>query len=218
MAEESDGLESVRARILAAALPNVPFDGWSIALLRNAADEAGVDRETQRRAFPAGVADLVTYWCDVCDAEMVTRLGTSDLAALKIREKITLAVRTRLEVMMKDRIAARRGLSFFASPLHAVGGAGSLYNTVDAIWRAIGDTSSDFNFYTKRATLAGVYSATLVYWISDDSEGFRKTWEFLDRRIGDVMQIEKAKASVRGLVEKLPDPFKILGGMRYPSR
>lgn len=218
MAEESDGLESVRVQILAAALPNVPFDGWNIALLRNASDEAGIDRETQRRAFPAGVADLVTYWCDVCDAEMVTRLSASDLAALKIREKITLAVRTRLEVMTKDRIAARRGLSFFASPLHAVGGAGSLYNTVDAIWRAIGDTSSDFNFYTKRATLAGVYSATLVYWISDDSEGFRKTWEFLGRRIGDVMQIEKAKAGVKGLVEKLPDPFKILGGIRYPSR
>lgn len=218
MADESDGLEAARASILAAALPNVPFDGWSIALLRNAADEAGVDRETQRRAFPAGVADLVTYWCDVCDAEMVTRLGASDLSAMKIREKITYAVRTRIEVMTKDRIAARRGLSFFASPLHAAGGAGSLYNTVDAIWRAIGDTSSDFNFYTKRATLAAVYSATLAYWISDDSEGFRKTWEFLDRRIGDVMQIEKAKAGVKGLVEKLPDPFKILGGIRYPSR
>jgi ubiquinone biosynthesis protein COQ9 len=211
------GIELVRERILAAALPNVPFDGWSIVLLRNAEKECGIDRQEQRRAFPLGVVDLVSYWLDTRDAAMVSKLSRADLAAMKIREKITLAVRTRLEVMTKDRIAARRALTFFSSPLQAAAGMTSLYNTVDAIWRAIGDTSSDFNFYTKRATLAGVYSATLVYWLSDDSEGFRKTWEFLDHRINDVMQIEKAKASVQELVEKLPDPFKILGSIRYPN-
>lgn len=209
-------LDRARIQILDAALPNVPFEGWSLTLFRDAAKEAGVAPDMARAAFPMGVVELLTFWLDRCDAETAAVLKTRDLAAMKVRERITLAVRTRLETMAKHRIAAQRGLSFFALPLNAGAGLGSLYRTVDTIWRAAGDTSTDFNFYTKRVLLAGVYTATLNAFLADDSEGFAQTWAYLDRRIADVMQIEKAKAQAGAFLEKLPDPVRALAALRYP--
>src|SRR4029077_14179482 len=96
-----------------------------------------------------------------------------------------------------EREAARRALALLALPLNAGLGLKLLYRTVDAMWYAAGDTSADFNFYTKRAILAGVYSSTLLYWLNDRAEGSEATWSFLDRRIDDVMKFEKFKDRVR---------------------
>ena len=103
-------------------------------------------------------------------------------------------------------------------PQHALDGATCVYRTVDTIWRAVGDTSADFNFYTKRALLAGVYTTTMLYWFGDTSEDAEETWKFLDRRIADVMQIEKVKSQVFKFAEQLPNPLTVLGALRYPRR
>lgn len=211
-----DEFADVRAVVLAAALPNVPFDGWTLPTLRKAAEAAGISRDQQRAAFPLGVVDLVTYWIDRRDADMLARIESADLSAMKVRERVTFAVRARLEAIASERMAAQRALSFFALPLHAPAATRALYGTVDAIWRAVGDTSVDFNFYSKRALLAGVFSATMLRFLSDDTEGFADTWAFLDRRINDVMQIEKLKSQAVQLAERLPDPFRLLGRLRYP--
>lgn len=212
----ADEHAEVRAQVLAAALPNVPFDGWTLTTLRQAAEAAGIAREAQRAAFPLGVIDLVTYWSDACDAEMVRRLAAQDLPAMKVRARIATAVRTRLETMAGDRIAARKALSLFALPFHAAAGLTCLAHTVDAMWRAAGDTSSDFNWYTKRALLAGVYSATLTTWLSDTSPDAADTEAFLAARIDNVMQIEKLKSRAGQFAKTLPDPFRLLGRLRYP--
>ncbi|ABS63683.1 rpsU-divergently transcribed protein [Parvibaculum lavamentivorans DS-1] len=212
---KADHLEAARARILAAALPNVAFDGWTPRLLKEAAEAAGISHGEMRLAFPDGVVDLVDYFLADGDRRMAEMLAKEDIAALKIRERITLAVRTRMEVDILYREAMRRAVTLLALPVSGTHGPRSLYRTVDAIWRAVGDTSTDFNFYTKRATLAGVFSSVTLYWFADDSEGFANTWAFLDRRIDDVMRFEKAKATVKGVAAKLPDPFALLGRLRY---
>jgi len=119
------------------------------------------------------------------------------VANLKIRDRIKSAVRIRLERHAGEREAARRALALLSLPFNTPLALRLLYKTVDAMWYAAGDTSTDFNFYTKRATLAGVYSSTLLYWLADRSPGSEATWGFLDRRIDDVMKIEKLKSQVK---------------------
>jgi ubiquinone biosynthesis protein COQ9 len=210
-----DHIAVTRAKILAAALPNVAFDGWTSKVMREAADAADISHGEMRLAFPGGITDLVDCFLADGDRRMEEVLAKLDLGALKIRERITLAVRTRIEVDAAHREAVRRAVTLLALPISGSTGPRSLYRTVDAIWRAAGDRSTDFNFYTKRAILAGVYSAVTLTWFGDETEDHAATWAFLDRRIADVMQIEKAKASVQRIGALLPDPVALLGRLRY---
>jgi len=194
--EQEYGGEDAKARVLAAALPHVPFDGWSEASLRAAITDSGVAEGLARALFPRGGVDLALAFHRQGDAQMVAALAAMDLGALRFRDRIARAVRLRLE-LVHDRERVRRGATLVALPQHAGDGARALWQTSDAIWTALGDTTRDLNWYTKRATLSGVYGATVLYWLGDDSSGQAATWEFLDRRIEDVMRIEKVKAQLR---------------------
>lgn len=185
-----------RMQILAAALAHVPFDGWSSATLEGAARDAGVSDALARALFPRGGVDLALAFHRQGDAAMTDRLRDADLAAMRYRDRVAFAVRARIEAI-PDKELVRRGATLFALPMHALDGSRAIWGTADAIWTALGDTSRDVNWYTKRATLAGVHAATVLFWLGDDSTGHRATWDFLDRRIEDVMRIEKAKAAVR---------------------
>jgi ubiquinone biosynthesis protein COQ9 len=183
-------------RMLEAALMHVPFDGWSETAFRAAAEDAGLTTPEARGLFPRGAVDMAAAWHRAGDAAMAEALAALDLGSLRYSERVARAVRLRIECA-GDREAVRRGTTLFALPLHAAEGARLLWGTADAIWTALGDTSRDINWYTKRMTLSGVYSATLLYWLGDDSLDGQATWAFLDRRIADVMRFEKAKSAVR---------------------
>lgn len=206
-------------RVLDAALLHVPFDGWSETTLRAAIRDSGVDEALARSLFPRGGVDLALAYHRRGDALMRERLAETDLAALRYRDRITTAVRLRLE-LVEDKEAVRRGTTLFALPIHTADGARAIWGTSDAIWSALGDTSRDINWYTKRATLSAVYSATVLFWLGDDSPNHQATWDFLDRRIEDVMQIEKAKAALRdNPVAKalLAGPMKLMDKIRKPE-
>ena len=206
-------------KILDAALMHVPFDGWSEVTLRAAGADAGVDPVVARALLPRGAVDLALAYHRRGDDLMAERLRAEDLEALRFRDRIARAVRLRLEVV-EDREVVRRGTTLFALPMHAADGARAIWGTADRIWTELGDTSDDINWYTKRATLAGVYSSTVLYWLGDDSLGSEATWDFLDRRIGDVMQIEKVKAQVRGnafLNKVFAGPNWVLSKVRAPG-
>ncbi|MFN4170291.1 MAG: COQ9 family protein [Pseudorhodobacter sp.] len=195
-ADQPEAMEAVRAAILDAALLHVPFDGWSEATFRAAIRESDVAEGLARALFPRGGVDLALEFHRAGDRQMAERLASADLAGLRYSEKVAHAIRTRLEIV-EDRELVRRGTTLFALPRHAGEGARAIWGTADAIWRALGDTSRDFNWYSKRATLSAVYGATVLYWLGDDSPGRVATWDFLDRRIADVMRIEKVKAGLR---------------------
>jgi ubiquinone biosynthesis protein COQ9 len=170
--------------------------------------------------FPRGAVDLALAYHARGDAAMIARLAATDLSALRFRDRVATAVRFRLEAA-SDKEAVRRGTTLFALPMHAADGARAIWGTADAIWTALGDSSTDLNWYTKRATLSGVYGATVLFWLGDDSPGHQATWDFLDRRIGDVMQFEKAKAAVLdNPVAKamLAGPRKVMEKIRMPMR
>lgn len=171
------------------------------------------------RLFPDGPLSLVEAFSEWADSEMSRELTKTELARMKVRERIAAAVKLRIAVLRPYKEAARRAAAFLTLPPHAATGVKLLYRTVDAIWRGIGDTSTDFNFYTKRAILSGVYSATLLRWFSDTSDDETLTHEFLNDRIEDVMRFEKFKAQVRERVSGFPTLSEILNpGERAAAR
>lgn len=210
--------EDLRAKLLAEILPHVAFDGWTDKALTQAASRLVIDEADMKAAFPRGMADALVFFSHQADDQAETIIEAADLKAMKIRERVAFGVRTRIEVISQHREAARRGAAVFALPQQALDGATAIYRTCDMIWRTIGDTSTDFNFYTKRGLLSGVYTSTMIFWFTDQSEDNEETWKFLDRRIADVMQIEKVKAAVLDIASKLPNPLTILGALRYPRR
>lgn len=214
-------MPDLKDRLIDAALSHVPFDGWSEAAFRAAVADAGVTPAQARAAFPRGAIDLAMAFHVRGDDRMIERLNAQDLSEMRFRDKVAHAVRSRLEIAEEDREAVRRGVTLFALPIHAADGARAVWGTVDAIWDTLGDQSDDVNWYTKRATLSGVYSATVLYWLGDQSEGYRETWSFLDRRIDNVMQIEKVKAQARKspLFNRLmAGPNMILDRVRAPAK
>jgi ubiquinone biosynthesis protein COQ9 len=197
-----------RDRIVEAALPHVPFDGWSDAVLARAAEAAGYPAQTAARVFPSGTLDALAHWCAMADRAMVEACETSpDFPAMKIRQKVAFAIRARLTPLSGDREAVRRALAAMAMPSGVALSMKTLWATVDAIWRLAGDKATDFNYYSKRGLAAAVYSSTLLYWLEDRSEGQAETWAFLDRRIADVMALPKALADAKAKVAKMPNPF-----------
>lgn len=180
--------------LLDAALMHVPFDGWSDATMKAAAADAGVDMATVRALLPRGAVDLAVAFHKRGDALMLARINAEALPE-RFRDKVAAAVRFRIEAI-SDKEAVRRGSTLFALPMYAADGAKLIWGTADHIWTSLGDTSDDFNWYSKRAILSGVYSSTVLYWLGDDSLQNQDTWSFLDRRIENVMQFEKVKAQV----------------------
>ena len=205
--------------VLAASLPHVAFDGWTDRTLRAGAASAGLDSGAAKRAFPGGGIDAIAHFSDWADRRMLSVLEdeAAAFAEMRVRDKITRAVRVRLECLAPHREAVRRAMTVLAMRGRAGLSARLLYRSVDAMWRAAGDTSTDYNFYTKRGLLAGVQSSTLLYWLGDGSEDNAATWSFLDRRIEDVMRvgkaIGKAKGAVSGRQGETPLPLRMAAGL-----
>jgi ubiquinone biosynthesis protein COQ9 len=193
---ENNSMDAAKDAVLDAALAHVPFDGWSAATLIAATADSGVAPGLVSALFPRGAVDLALAYHHRVDGLMRERFAAENHDGLRYSEKVARAVRLRLEAAT-DKEAVRRGTTLFALPQHAADGAKAIWGTADAIWLALGDTSTDLNWYTKRATLSAVYASTVLFWLGDDSTDHQATWDFLDRRITNVMQIEKFKSQMR---------------------
>lgn len=203
---------------LARALPfHAAFDGWSDAALAAAAAELDVPVDRARLAFPGGAVDMIQGWIAAADAGMAAELNARGIGQMKMRDRIRTAIWTRFQQAASYREAVRRAVTILAMPQNAALAARVLWRTTDAIWQAAGDNAADFSHYTKRATVGAVYSATLLVWLNDESEGFADTAAFLDRRIGDVMRFERAKGQWRAGAERRPSLVRLLGRLRYPA-
>jgi ubiquinone biosynthesis protein COQ9 len=196
--------------LLLATLAHVPFDGWSIAALRAGARSAGKDVASASALFPRGPIEMVEWFSAWADRMMLAHLAGADLAAMKVRERAAEGVRARLAALLPHREAARRALAVLAQPQNAPLALKLVYRTVDAIWYAAGDRATDFNFYTKRALLAGVYGATMLCWLEDRSPDGSITEEFLARRLDEAMAVPKVVERLRAAAANVPNPLRFL--------
>jgi ubiquinone biosynthesis protein COQ9 len=209
-------IDPVKLQLLDAIVAHVAFDGWSDTALGAAVTDAGVDPAVARSLCPRGAIDLAIAFHQQGDLAMVAALQAADLADMRFRDKVAHAIRLRLAAV-PDKEAVRRGSALFALPHMAADGARLVWGTADAIWTALGDQSDDANWYTKRLTLSGVYAAVVLFWLGDDSFDGQATDAFIDRRIADVMQIEKVKAQMRdnALLRPLA---RMMAGIKAPRR
>ena len=215
--ESPSPLERMRRRLALAVGENAVFDGWTKAAVDSAAGQLGLDPVQARLAMPKTQAGMIDIYIQEVDRGLETWFTPKRLEKLKIREKIRQLVWHRLEIMGPAREAVRRGLAILAMPQNVPLALRISWRTADLMWRIAGDTSTDFNHYTKRMTLGAVYGSTLLAWLDDQSDGWSDTAAFLDRRIGDVMRFEKFKAQWRGSSDR-PSLSRFLGRLRYPPR
>ena len=211
-------LEQLRRRLALAVGENAVFDGWTRKAVETAAEQLGIDPVQARLAMPKGQAALIDLYIQEVDRLLEAHFTPKRMQGLKIREKIRALVWHRLELMGPAREAVRRGLAILAMPQNVPLAFRISWRSADLMWRLAGDTSTDFNHYTKRMTLGAVYGSTLLAWLDDQSEGWSDTAAFLDRRIDNVMQFEKFKAEWRGSSERRISPSRFFGRLRYPPR
>lgn len=212
-----DGFEAARRAILDHCLALAPFDGWTGRMLADAILAADIDQATAKAAFPGGVRDVIRYWSTVADETMAGAMAAPGFDEQRIRDKVTGAVLARIEALRPDKEAVRRSAALMAAPTMGPLAAKLVWASADAIWRGLGDKSTDINFYTKRAILSGVLTSTMARWLADNSEDEAPTNAFLDARIENVMQIEKVKAQARKIGIDPAAPISWLAKMRYPA-
>lgn len=211
-------LDEVRAALAPLVARNAAFDGWSAAAVDLAAAQAGVDPEIAALAFEGKALSMIDAWFAHIDASMLAACPPETLSAMKIREKIAALVEARLDAASADKEALRRALSILALPQNIAHAAKLGWRAADHMWRAAGDTTVDYNHYTKRTLLTGIYSATLLAFVNDESEGHADTRAFLARRIKGVMQFEKAKARLTANAERRPSLARFIGRLRYRAQ
>jgi len=216
MDEQVSPLEEIRRKLALPLGENAVFDGWTEAAVDSAAGSQGVDPARARLAVPKDPAGKIDLYIRAIDRALEEHFTPERLEGLKIREKIRAIVWKRLEIMEPAREAVRRALSILAMPQNVPTGLKMGWRTADVMWRIAGDTSTDYNHYTKRMMLGGVYASTLLVWLDDQTDGWAETASFLDRRIDDVMKIEKLKADWKG--QEHFSVSRFLGRLRYPAR
>jgi ubiquinone biosynthesis protein COQ9 len=211
-------LESLRLKLALPVGENAAFDGWNSKAVETAAAQTGIDLAQARLAFPKEQAAMVDAYIQGVDSAMEAYFTPEKIAAMKIRERIRALIWYRLEIMAPAREAVRTGLSILAMPQNLPHSLRIGWRSADLMWRLAGDTATDYNHYTKRLILSGVYGSALLAWLDDQSEGWSETGAFLDRRLADVMRFEKWKAAWRGSDLHRPSITRFLGRLRYPAR
>lgn len=209
-------LDEIRAALAPLIADNAAFDGWTNEALTLAADTAGVDQDVARLAFTGGAVAMIDAWFAYVDNAMTIAVPDVALQRMKIRARITALVEARLAAVADNREALRRALAVLAMPQNIARATRLGWRTVDLIWRQAGDTATDYNHYTKRTILGGVYAATITVFINDESEDWADTRAFLGRRIEGIMRFEKAKAGFVARSENLPSLSRFIGRLRYP--
>lgn len=194
---------TLKNNLLLPFLQHAAFDGWNMKALEAACWDIGEPPAIASLAFSGGMKELWEYYIAAITQQMEEVLASQDMETMKIRERITLMVRTHLSLQAEHKEALRHASSLFISPVKPVTSSCTLWGVVDRMWMLAGDTSTDYNHYTKRTLLMGVYVSTFFAWLSDHSEDGSESWAFLDRRIENVMQFGKMTGKVKALPDKL---------------
>ena len=193
---------SKRDDLVLALLPHIAFEGWSAAALAEAARDLAFEASAPLRLFPGGPVEALAHFIALGDRRLEADYAAQGPRGGRIDERVFAAVKLRLEPWAGQREAIRRGLTLLALPGNLPLAARLGWGTADALWRAVGDNSHDLTWATKRGSLAALYSATLLFWLEDPSEGSAETWAFLRRRLVDFNRLPRLRHRVEAMMRK----------------
>ena len=211
----NDPMQEVKDRLILAVLPEIPFSGWTMATLADAAGALGMDRSMAERAFPGGPVEAALHFADLADRRLESEAAEVDLGTMGMTARIKWLVRRRIDAWTEHREAVRRAVGMFSLPTLGGKASRAAWRTADLIWRLAGDESVDFSYYSKRLSLAGVYSATLLLWLSDTSADNEESWSFLDRRAAELARLPKLINQWKDRVQALAAPRRQRGGRQF---
>jgi len=199
----SDKNKDIKNRILLSALENVPFDGWRWPVIEQAAQDEGFDASMALAVFPDEMEDVLLHFSRWADEQMLEKLNEGDFSGARVRDKIEQAVIARLEELEPFKDSVQKAAAYWIGPLKSIQAGKSIWKTADIIWIWAGDTSDDYNRYTKRALLSGVISTTMLRWLNDSEDGFAKTKGFLNRRINNVLTVGQKTGKIISTISKI---------------
>ncbi|MBL4617237.1 MAG: COQ9 family protein [Robiginitomaculum sp.] len=211
--ESQPHLDIIRQKLLPLVIKDAAFEGWTSDVLARATESADLHPGAVELALPRGCTDLIRFWAGYNDKAMLEAWEKAKPENMRIRDRAIFLVQTRIETIGEEnKEAALRAVTRLTLPDQAGEALKLGWRTADIMWTAMGDTSTDYNYYTKRMILSGVFASTLMVWLQNDDD---TAWKFLDRRIGNVMQFEGLKARFRKTTASWPDPAGLLGKLRY---
>lgn len=201
----------LKAQFLQEFVREVPFHGWTDRVFSVVEKKLGLQKNYSIMLFPGGIKEIVTLFEEQLDASM--KAQCHELFAdkkIRVRDKIKQAVWLRLVGSKVNRAAFAALVKFYYNPMNYNVALKNLWKTVDEIWYLAGDEATDFNYYSKRFLLFSIYKATILYYISDNSADSKATEDFLEKRIENVMQINKIKSALPNSLEKLKSKIPFL--------
>lgn len=218
---EDPTLDEIRTALAPLIAGHAAFDGWNAAAVDSAAQEIGLDTALARLAFDAerkggNPVAMIDAWFDSIDAAMLERVGADQLATMGVSARVTALVEARFNLLKRDREALRRAIAILALPQNVLHATQLSWRSADRIWRAAGDTAADFNHYSKRATLAAIYAASVLVFLDDDSDDLAETRAFLARRIAGLARFGKTKARMAD-ADRHFSLARFVGRLRYPA-
>jgi len=202
MTSKPDELQALRDQILLAALDNIPFDGWTKKVFEQAASMLDMDQTVVDNSYPRGIPQLLDHMADWADRQALAHMDTLDLDAMRVRDRITVAVRARLEALEPYKDAVRRSFALLPRPSCGTKAPAAVWRSADRFWLKAGDTATDYNHYTKRGLLSGVIISTTLFWLTDNSDAHASSWTFLDRRIDNVLAVGKRLGRIKPVLDK----------------
>ena len=204
----------IRFDLIRAMLIHVPFDGWTWEAMEQGAIDIGYEKKKTsserikifKGLFKNGSIDFIDIFSQIIDLEVKENYNSIESKPERVPEKIKKIIMIRLHLCQKYKEAVRSSISLSAIPVNTKISLNILYRTCNSIWRIVGDKSTDFSFYTRRISLAAVYTSTLLFWLNDKSNNNIETECFLDRRLKDIGKISILKRPLSNL-RKLSNNF-----------
>ena len=207
----------IKIDLIKAMLIHVPFDGWTWHAMEQGAIDIGFEKKKTsslrikifKDLFKNGSIDFIDIFSEIIDLEVKENYNSIEAKPERVPEKIKKIIMIRLKLCQKYKEAVRSSISLSAIPVNTKISLNILYRTCNSIWRIAGDKSTDFSFYTRRISLAAVYTSTLLFWLNDKSNNNNETEFFLDRRLKDISKISILKRPLSDL-RKLSNNFNVL--------
>ena len=199
----------LKTSLLLAILPHISQDGWSESAIKKACTDLNVPKAQADLLFPSGPIEMILWFNDYADQNMQKALALENGQLNGLKSKIFRAIQIRLQQNIVYRDAIKKAVGYLLLPWNQKFLFTGLYKTVDSIWLGVNHFPTDFSFYTKRLTLAGIYSSTLLYWLRDTSENYQETWNFLTRRLEDLGKIPVLRQKLMAARHYIPSPIRL---------